>query len=302
MSGTTEIKGRIESVKNTKKITNAMYLISSTKMQKAKQDLDSNEPYFSMLRNEIRRILVNAETKDSRYMYSDAMDDKKKSKRALLVITADKGLAGAYNHNVIKTAEEEMKKHADIKLFIVGEYGRRHFMKKNIDIVDDFVYTAQNPSFHRAREISEELLRLFNEEQVRDIKMIYSIHKNYGDAEVNKVRLLPLLKSDFVGKKAYTKKYEFYPSVDKVLDGIMQSYISSYVFGGLVESYASEQNARMNAMNSANNNADELMGELTMEYNRVRQAAITQEITEVAAGARAQKNKKMKEETPLDRR
>ena len=302
MSGTTEIKGRIESVKNTKKITNAMYLISSTKMQKAKQDLDSNEPYFSMLRNEIRRILVNAETKDSRYMYSDAMDDKKKSKRALLVITADKGLAGAYNHNVIKAAEEEMKKHADIKLFIVGEYGRRHFMKKNIDIVDDFVYTAQNPSFHRAREISEELLRLFNEEQVRDIKMIYSIHKNYGDAEVNKVRLLPLLKSDFVGKKAYTKKYEFYPSVDKVLDGIMQSYISSYVFGGLVESYASEQNARMNAMNSANNNADELMGELTMEYNRVRQAAITQEITEVAAGARAQKNKKMKEETPLDRR
>ena len=302
MSSTTEIKGRIESVKNTKKITNAMYLISSTKMQKAKQDLDSNEPYFSMLRNEIRRILVNAETKDSRYMYSDAMDDKKKSKRALLVITADKGLAGAYNHNVIKAAEEEMKKHADIKLFIVGEYGRRHFMKKNIDIVDDFVYTAQNPSFHRAREISEELLRLFNEEQVRDIKMIYSIHKNYGDAEVNKVRLLPLLKSDFVGKKAYTKKYEFYPSVDKVLDGIMQSYISSYVFGGLVESYASEQNARMNAMNSANNNADELMGELTMEYNRVRQAAITQEITEVAAGARAQKNKKMKEETPLDRR
>ena len=279
-----------------------MYLISSTKMQKAKQDLDSNEPYFSMLRNEIRRILVNAETKDSRYMYSDAMDDKKKSKRALLVITADKGLAGAYNHTVIQTAEEEMKKHADIKLFIVGEYGRRHFMKKNIDIVDDFVYTAQNPSFHRAREISEELLRLFNEEQVRDIKMIYSIHKNYGDAEVNKVRLLPLLKSDFVGKKAYTKKYEFYPSVDKVLDGIMQSYISSYVFGGLVESYASEQNARMNAMNSANNNADELMGELTMEYNRVRQAAITQEITEVAAGARAQKNKKMKEETPLDRR
>ncbi len=302
MSSTNEIKGRIESVKNTKKITNAMYLISSTKMQKAKQDLDSNGPYFSMLRSEIRRILVNAESKDSRYFYSDKLDNKKKSKRALLVITADKGLAGAYNHNVIKVAEEEMQKHADVKLFIVGEYGRRHFMKKNIDIVDDFVYTAQNPSFHRAREISEELLRLFNEEQVRDIKMIYSIHQNYGDAVVNKVRLLPLLKSDFTGKKAYTKKYEFYPSVDEVLNQIMQSYISSYVFGGLVESYASEQNARMNAMNSANNNADELLGELTVEYNRVRQAAITQEITEVAGGARAQQKKKKKEETPLDRR
>jgi len=322
LSGTNEIKQRIDSVRNTKKITNAMYLISSTKLQRAKQRLDEARPYSEMLKNEIRRILDNAE-EDDIYFHPDNYNQEKKKVPVLLVITADKGLAGSYNNNVLKAAEAELRRKPDARVYVVGEFGRRFFMQRGIPYEDTFVYTAQNPTFHRARRISAELLSGYNDGVVNDIQIIYSIHKGIGDAEVERVRLLPLAKrsSDEIRKAEKRKEKEFnyfefldhvnhaddhgefkkndkipfYPSVHAVLDSIMQSYISSYIFGALLQSYSAEQNARMNAMNSANENAEELLADLSVEYNRVRQAAITQEITEVSAGSRAEKKRREKE-------
>ena len=133
MATTKEIKNRISSVKNTQKITNAMYLISTTKMRKAKQELERTRPYFDLHEHEIRRIFQSEIDIRSRYFYPKTGRKRVPAETyAYLIITADKGLAGAYNHNVIKMAEEEMKKHKKAKLYVVGEYGRRYFHKRNV--------------------------------------------------------------------------------------------------------------------------------------------------------------------------
>ena len=324
MPSTNEIKQRIDSVKSTQKITNAMYLISSTKLQKAKQKLDNAKPYMRALEIEIRRILDNAE-EDDIYFHPDNYFTDLPKVPVILVITADKGLAGSYNNNVIKATEAELKRKPNARLYVVGEYGRRYFTQRKVPFVDSFVYTSQDPTFHRSRRMSAELLQQYGEGRVNDIQVIYSRLQGIGDAEVERVRLLPLARpsSDEIRKSAEKKEKEkeynyfefldylndqdghgsyrnnnklpFYPSVHAVLDSVMQSYLSSYIFGALLESYCSEQNARMNAMNSANENAEELKTELTVKFNRVRQAAITQEITEVSAGSKAQRKKREKE-------
>lgn len=298
MANTKEIKNRIASVKNTQKITSAMYLISSTKMRKAKEELDRSRPYFDMQEHEIRRIFQSEIDIRSRYFYPKT-GRRPAETYAYLIITADKGLAGAYNHNVLKMAEEEMKKHKRVKLYVVGEYGRRYFYKRNIHIEQSFLYTAQNPNFSRAREICSILLEEYDEKRVDEIRIIYSDMENELVSTVKMMRLLPFDRKEFWTKQEEKTErdihYEFYPSVDEVLNRVIKGYVAGCIYGALVDSFSAEQNARMTAMNSANKNAEELLAELQVQYNRVRQAAITQEITEVAAGAKGQKRKRVKE-------
>ena len=297
---TKEIKNRIGSVQNTQKITNAMYLISSTKMRKAKEELERTRPYFEMQEHEIRRIFQTEIDITSHYFYPKT-GRKPAETYAYLVITADKGLAGAYNHNVIKLAEEEMAKHKHIKLYVVGEYGRRYFKKKDYAMEQTFLYTAQNPSFSRAREISSILLEEYDNRGIDEIRVIYSDMESEFLTTVKMMRLLPFDRKEFWTKQSEKNEkdihYEFSPSVNEVLNRVIPGYLAGCIFGALVDSFSAEQNARMTAMNSANKNAEALLDDLRIEYNRVRQAAITQEITEVAAGAKAQKKKRKKEES-----
>ena len=296
MATTREIKNRINSVKNTQKITSAMYLISSTKLRKAKGELERTRPYFNQIENEIKRIFQDVDQIRSEYFYPET-GRKPAETYAYLVITADKGLAGGYNHNVLKAAEEAMAKHKKVKLYVVGEYGRHYFMKHNIPIAKTFLYTAQNPTFHRAREICSLLLTEYEEKRVDEIRVIYSDMQNELVCNVRTDRILPLERRKFTvtDEKVDRPYFKFDPSAEQVLANIMRSYISGYIYGALVSSFSAEQNARMTAMNAANKNAEELLAKLSVEYNRVRQAAITQEITEVAAGAKAQRRKKKKE-------
>ena len=298
MSNTKEIKNRINSVKNTQKITNAMYLISSTKMRKAKEELDRTRPYFYMQEHEIRRIFQTEIDVTSPYFYPKT-GRKTAETYAYLIITADKGLAGAYNHNVLKMAEEEMEKHKKVKLYVVGEYGRRYFTKRKVHIEQSFLYTAQNPNFTRAREISSILLDEYDNKRVDEIRIIYSDMENELQSTVKMIRLLPFDRKDFWTKKEDRNErdihYEFYPSVDEVLNRVIKGYVAGCIYGALVDSFSAEQNARMTAMNSANQNAEDLLSDLQLEHNRVRQWAITQEITEVAAGAKGQMRKRKKE-------
>lgn len=297
MASTKEIKSRISSVKDTQKITNAMYLIASTKMRKAKGELDKTRPYFSALQGEIKRIFRTVEDIENKYFYPADGSPAPDGIYACLVITADKGLAGAYNQNVIREAEKLLKEHENTKLFVVGEYGRQYFAQNNIPLERSFLYTAQNPTMQRAREISEILLHLFSEGQADKIFVVYTDLKN-GTSEAKSTRLLPFHRAQFVTPKkerVVTSKFEFSPSINDVLDIIMQSYISGFIYSALVDSFCSEQNARMEAMNAANENAEKLLENLSVQYNRMRQAAITQEITEVSSGAKAQRKKRMKE-------
>ena len=301
MPSTSEIKNRISSVKETQKITNAMYLIASTKLRKARNDLDNTRPYFDALRTEIKRLFRTVNDVDSPYFYPPDYDpaDDVGGTYGCLVITADKGLAGAYNQNVIKEAQKLVNAHADTKLFVVGEYGRRFFEQHKIPIEHSFLYTAQNPTLDRAREISSYLLDLYLSGALKKIFVAYTDMPNGMVMNARSTRLLPFHRTYFAtpaSEKKIAVPFEFTPSVSKVLNGLIPSYLTGFIYSALIDSFCSEQNARMTAMDAANKNAEELLSQLSLQYNRVRQAAITQEITEISAGAKAQKRKREKGE------
>lgn len=224
MANTKEIQKRMKSISDTMKITNAMYMIFSTKLQHAKSMLADTEPYFYSLQQEFGRILRHVPETDNIYfrqISEDVSPDKKKI--GYVVVSADKGLAGAYNHNVFKMAHE---------LFEQG---------------------------------GEKLKLLL----------------------LSKEKFATVLPAD-----VYQEELKAEPSWEEVLNHLVPNYVNGFIYGALVESYASEQNSRMMAMQSATDSAKEILQKLSIEYNRVRQAAITQEITEVISGAKAQKRKK----------
>ena len=291
MASTKEIKDRIESVRDTQKITNAMYLIASTKLRKARAELDRTRPYFDALRSEIKRIFRTVEGVESRYFYPGD-DHPLSATYANLFITAYKGLAGMYNQNVLREAQRLLNEHADAKLFVVGEYGRQYFAHHQIPVERSFLYTAQNPTMQRAREISSTLLDFYDSGQVQKIFVIYTDMKNAMTEEAKSTRLLPFHRQTFASRpeeKAVKTPFRFEPSIETVLDTLIPSYVSGFLYSALVDSFCSEQNARMTAMRTANDNAEALLATLSSDYQRLRQAEITQEITEITAGAAAQR-------------
>lgn len=298
MANTKEIKNHIKSVRDTKKITNAMYLIASTKLQKAKREHDLTRPYFNGLKSEIKRIFRRVTNVESKYFYPQTDEVDYKGTYGLLVITADKGLAGAYNQNVIKEAMRLINMHEDVMLFVVGEYGRHYFDAHNIEIEQSFLYTAQNPTIQRAREISDILLNKYNNDEIVKMFVVYTDFSNgITGGEATSTRLLPFHRDEF-GSTAHEEEknphFEFRPSAKVVLDNMLPGYITGFIYSTLVESFCSEQNARMVAMDSANQNAQKLLDELELKYNYIRQDAITQEITEISSGAKALKRKREK--------
>ncbi|MGN1167102.1 MAG: FoF1 ATP synthase subunit gamma [Lachnospiraceae bacterium] len=208
------------------------------------------------------------------------------------------GKIGEFKQGLIRYVEKILSDHPDTKLFVVGEYGRQFFLQHHIPIERSFLYTAQNPTMQRAREISTLLLDLFDRGALDKIFVVYTDLKNGLVAEAVSTRLLPFHRTQFATlpkEKVVTAPFEFFPSIGAVLDNVIYSYVFGFIYSALVDSFCSEQNARMTAMNSANQNAEKILDDLSVQYNRVRQAAITQEITEVSSGAKVQKKKRMKE-------
>ena len=299
MASTSEIRRRIGSVRQTQKITHAMYLISQAKLRKAKQELDNTRPYFQALQTEIGRVFNADSTIESRYLIpADPNAKPLPGVPACLLITADKGLAGAYNQNVIRQGQQLMAEHPGTALYVVGEYGRRWFAQRGVPVEKSFLYTAQNPTLDRARHIAELLLDRFDAGEINSIWIIYTDMKNGLEATVHQAQVMPLHRERFHAATAATAGdavYEFVPSAKAVLDNAVRSCLTGYIYSALVDSFCSEQSTRMTAMNAADQNAEELLKDLSVQFNRARQAAITQEITEVSAGERAQRSKKEKE-------
>lgn len=295
MASAKEIQDRMRSIKDTLKITNAMYMISSSKLKKSKKMLADTEPYFYTLQSEMSRILRHLPDMNSIYFKTNAEIPERKRKAGYIVITADKGLAGSYNHNILKLAEEELEKRDDYKLFVLGELGRHYFEQKGINIDKQFHFVVQDPSLSRARRIAEDLLKLYHENQLDELYIIYTTMVNAMQGEAQVAQLLPLKKTDFkipVPIDIPLERLALKPSAEEVMDHIVPNYVVGFVYGALVEAFSCEQNARMMAMEGATNSAKQMLKELDIEYNRARQAAITQEITEVIAGAKSQKKKK----------
>ncbi len=295
MANAKEIQTRIKSIQDTMKITNAMYMISSSKMKKAKKILEETEPYFYNMQAAIARILRHVPDIQHPFFSERHLVPKEQRKIGTIVITGDKGMAGAYNHNVQKMTEEFLETPGLHKLYVLGVVGRQYFGKKKVDMDGSFRYTVQKPTMHRARLIADEVVRAFIERELDEVRIIFTQMQSAVSMETMNMQLLPLKKANFQPKEipvdTYQEELEFSPSADVVLDTMIPDYITGLIYGCLVEAYASENNARMMAMQSSTDSAGEMLKDLSVQYNRARQAAITQEITEVIGGAKAQKRK-----------
>lgn len=292
MASITEIRSRMRSVEQTLKITNAMYLISSAKVKKARKQLSEVEPYFDRLAKTILDIFRHSPDLQHRYIEGHEKP-KEERKTGFVVITGDKGLAGAYNHNVLKLAESYMARKKDPTLFLIGQMGRHYFEKKHISIDGEFMYTAQDPTLERAREIVDTLVGLFEQGALDDIYLVFTHTYSAMRMEPEIIKLLPLDRAMLSARRGlseadqYRDVVRYEPSKEAVLDVLVPGVLKGYMFAALVESFCSEQNARMTAMDTASDSAKEMLSSLSLEFNRARQGAITQEITEIAGGAAA---------------
>ena len=222
-------------------------------------------------------------------------------------------MAGAYNHNVLKEAQKMVDESDSYRLFVVGELGRHFFSSQGYTLEEGFCYSANNPSIHRARMITERIVELYKEEEFDEVYVVYTKMVNSMKEEVEVQEILPLKTHEFIKKELLEDSQKglgnsdreaaeqsddwflIYPSPKKVLEKLVYNYVTGFMYGVLVEGSASEENARMMAMQAATDNAQAMLHELSIEFNRVRQAAITQEITEVIGGAKALKKKKKKQ-------
>lgn len=291
MANARELQSRMKSIKDTMKITNAMYMVSSSKLQRARRELKNTEPFFYMIQDSLAKI--KAAVPDAGSAYFDKRPKKQGADRIIgyLVVTADKGLAGAYNHNIIKLAEKNViTDGANNMLFVIGQLGRHYFEKRSIPIDINFNYTAQNPTVNRARHISEKLIEMFLEHKIDEVRVIYTRVVNSMTVEAVCNKVLPLAEDDIqIQDNELVDEYDdavFMPDAKTAFDTIVPSYVAGFVYGALVESYCSEHNSRMIAMQQASESASDMIKELSVQYNRARQAAITQEISEVCGSAK----------------
>ncbi len=297
MSSIKEIKERMGGVRETKQITGAMYLVASTKLRHAREDLDRTRPYFDALRREIVRVFRADERLVSRYFYDNDGALPHGGVRGIVAITGDKGLCGGYNINVIRRTEALLKESPGAKLFAIGEYGRRYFQSHHFPLDESFFFSAQNPSLDQAREICTILLEKYDRAELASIDLVYTDMKSSISSDLLVQRLLPLERARFQPKEAEqpvpgAADFEFVPSQEAVVDMFVRSYLSGFLYSATVDSLCAEQNARVTAMDSAGRNAEKLLDEMSLQLNRERQSAITQEITEISAGAKAQRSKK----------
>ena len=289
MAGIKEIRTHIHSVEETLKITNAMYLISSSNLRKARAQLTQVEPYFQKIRTTIADILLHSP--EIHHRYFDRRPEKPEHRVGYLVISGDKGLAGAYNHNILKLAEEQLAKTPNFRLFVMGKVGESYFAEKDMLTDPDFQYQVQNPTLNRAREMAGTVVDLFLTGELDEVCVVVTNMVTSFRLEPTVWKLLPLEAESFPpvqrAEGHCPGDVVYLPSVQSVMDHLVPGYLKGVLFGAMVESYCSEQNARMMAMKSSNDNARKLLQELQLTYNRARQAAITQEITEVVGGAQA---------------
>ena len=290
MPSTKEIRTRMKSVEQTLKITNAMYLIASSNLRKAKEQLAKAAPYYKRIDAAIADILHRSP--DLRHRFLDARPEIPAEERKVgyLVLSGDKGLAGAYNHNVLKLAEQRLQGTAKPKLFVAGLVGRAYFQERKIPFEEGFSYVVQNPTMTRARDISDEMVQRFLDGELDEVHILYTEMASALRLEVQERTLLPLVRENFPWEspkgEVILPPVTYIPSPEAVLDAIVPGgYVRGIVFGALVESFCSEQSARMTAMEAASDNARDMLKKLSLTYNRARQAAITQEITEIAGGA-----------------
>lgn len=284
MASMRDIKRRKTSVQSTQQITKAMKLVATVKLQKSRQRAEANKPYFNMLYDTICSILARSENLDHRFL-----KEGESEKKAVIAITSNRGLAGGYNSNVVKTILASDLRPDNTVVYAVGKKGIEGLKRKGYNIHSDASEVINAPLFADAMELTKQLLTQFEKGEVGEIYLAYTNFKNTVTQEAKLIKLLPISRDDFDTANVKDDKLlmNFEPSEEEVLDKVIPKYMSNIIFGAFLESVASENGARMQAMDNATNNAEEMIASLELSYNRARQGAITQELTEIIAGADA---------------
>ncbi len=285
MESMRDIKRRITSVESTKKITRAMKMVAAAKLRKAQDKAENARPFFKKTRETLVDIVEY--TVDAR---EHPLLIKKDGNRHLyILITGDRGLCGAYNHKIIDLLEENISDDQETNLITIGKKGSQYFDKRGYDIVSEYIKITDYPDYGLANKIGDEVISLFKEDIVDRVSLLYT---HFNSALSHKPMIYSLLPVDSPEEsEKYESKidYIYEPSPEEVLDILLPQYINNILYAALLESKASEYGARMTAMDSATDNANEMIDELTLSYNRARQAEITTEITEIVGGAEALK-------------
>lgn len=283
MASTREIKRRIRGINSILQITKAMELVSTAKLRRARIRLAKTKPYFQTVVDDIREILTIVD--DNHPLLSR----EKRDAVLYIVLTSDKGLAGGYNANVLRLTEKAIKEDGlPSKLMVVGTKAKDYFERRNYDIAESYTGLSEDPEYSDARELAAAAMDLYESGEVDAIRIIYTRFISTISYDAQVVSILPSdeLKANEDSTTAHTQ-IEFEPSPMAVLDDLIPMYVVTTIFGALIEAAASEQGSRRVAMENASDNAHDMIDELQTNYNRARQAAITNEITEIVSAADA---------------
>ncbi len=282
MASMRDIKRRRDSIQSTEQITKAMKLVSTVKLQKSKSKAESSKPYFNLMYQTISSILRKSGNLDHKYLRPGTSQ-----KKAVVAITSNRGLAGGYNNNIVKLISAELPIQ-DTFVYAIGRKGRDGLQRKGFEIKTDYSEVINEPLYRDAADLTLELLDSFARGEIGEIYLAYTSFKNTVTHIPKLIKLLPVEMEggeEETGKAHALMTYE--PEEEEVLDSIVPKYMSSLIYGALLEAVASENGARMTAMDNATSNAEEMIEVLSLQYNRARQGAITQELTEIVAGANA---------------
>lgn len=291
MASMRDIKRRKSSIQSTQQITKAMKLVSTVKLQRARQNAEKSENYFHAMYSTVQSILGRTGSLEHRYLKPG-----EGGKKAVIVITSNRGLAGGYNSNVVKLITRGELKDEDLSIYAIGKKGKEA-LQKNYEIKADYSYVIEEPAYADAMAISKEVLSAFENGEISEIYLAYTGFKNTVVHVPTLVKLLPVeVSEETSGKTGEAVKeteddnrapMNFEPEDEEALDMIIPKYVTSLIYGGMIEAVASENGARMQAMDSATSNAEDMISSLSLLYNRARQGSITQELTEIIAGANA---------------
>lgn len=285
MASMREIKRRRGSIQSTQQITKAMKLVSTVKLQKARQRTENSKPYFQYMYKTVTSMLAKAGEINHPYLKGGNSD-----KVGIVAITSNRGLAGGYNANIARLIQSGGFEKEKVRLYTVGNKGAETLARKGYEIAADYPEVIEEPAFEDARQIGKRLLTDFSNGEIGEIYIAYTEFKNTVSHIPKLMKLLPIDAAEMQTEENEEDKLtlmNFEPSEEEAIGLLIPKYVTSILYGAFVEAVASENGARMQAMDSATNNAEEIINDLELKYNRARQGAITQELTEIIAGADA---------------
>jgi F-type H+-transporting ATPase subunit gamma len=282
-----DIRNRMKSVRQTRQVTGALKLISTSKLRKARRRLEDTLPFFDGISGAMRDVIAHSE--ESGQKWFDARAGKIGRKVATLVVTADMGKAGGYNHAIIRYVEESCPPGS--VLLPIGNVGKRYFIEKDYVLFEDFATQTKEPSVYEAKDAANFAASQFLEGKIDEFRVVYTKMKSIVQLLPTMETLLPLdaaaLAAGASRRRTDNEEYRYLPDEDGLFDALVPQYLKGMIYGALVQSFACEQAARMTAMDSATKNAEDMLDRLTLRYNRARQASITSEVSEIVAGAAA---------------